>query len=96
MRIDTTIANGILNPVYYNSTEGLYYWPVPSSDKLFVMNLMNQKQQLEVYNIEGKKLMTHSLTANETSSISLENLPTGMYFLRSLSDSGKVYKFIKN
>ncbi len=96
VRIDTTIANGIYNPIYYNSSEGLYYWPVPSSDKLFVMNLLKAKQQLEIYNIEGKLLLTHSLNANETSQISLENLPSGMYFLRSLTDAGKVYKFVKN
>ncbi len=67
--------------------------PNPSSNSLQIH--ATQKGTLAIYSIHGQKIKTFSLNQN-TSTIDISNLPTGLYMVHFQHDNGKVTsKFVK-
>jgi hypothetical protein len=64
-------------------------YPNPTSDYLYTENL--QSQQLDIFNILGKKMM--KLDYNGNAAINIKSLPNGLYFL--ITESKSSIKFIK-
>jgi acetyl esterase/lipase len=73
----------------------LAIWPNPASETIY-LNSSDKLNQVQILNLQGK--LVQSLNpANSTTSVSIDNLPNGMYFIRVLSNSTwQTRKFIKN
>ena len=74
-------------------------YPNPTIDFL-ILNVGNYKIQnllFELYDINGKKLENKKLENNETT-ISMENIASGIYFLKVIESNNelKTFKIIKN
>ncbi len=68
-------------------------YPNPITDKLSVNSSILSIQQLEIYNVLGKRL----ITAINKTTLHLSRLATGIYLLKISTDKGVVIKkFIKN
>ncbi len=74
-------------------------FPNPVNDKLNIVNASNKNiESIEVYSLEGKKVMTSKLNAISTPIIQVDNLASGLYMLKINGENGKTIttkKFIK-
>lgn len=84
----------ILDGEYTEQTYSLY--PNPAKDKLAVSSSdPNESMTVEVMDMNGKVLSTHRVTNH--SAIDVSDISTGVYFVKILSETGKVtqMKFVK-
>ncbi|MBO3272000.1 T9SS type A sorting domain-containing protein [Hymenobacter defluvii] len=65
--------------------------PVPTPDVLNISGLGSGAHVAEVYDMMGKRVLTHSFT-DQTTSVSVANLPSGLYVVQV---QGKKSKFVK-
>jgi hypothetical protein len=68
------------------SAEEIDIFPNPTSDILYIKSFLNI-EQLYLFDITGKLVLSQS----ETKQINIKNLPKGMYVVKVIADSGKVY-----
>ncbi|GGF23614.1 T9SS type A sorting domain-containing protein [Flavobacterium limi] len=68
------------------SSEEIAIFPNPTSDILYISSLLNI-EKLYLFDITGKLLLSHS----GTKQINIKNLPKGIYAVKVIADSGKVY-----
>jgi hypothetical protein len=86
----------VLNTSNFEISSKLKMYPNPSSNfvTIEVTSLTNAK--LQVLDVTGKVLMNESLN-NTTNSVSVQQLPTGLYFFKITSNEGTATsKIIKN
>lgn len=91
--------NNTGNLVTISSTAGIndvngtsiQVYPNPTSDKLFIQNLL-EVNKIRIIDISGRKVLEFNNTKN-LKSIDVSNLTNGIYFLRT--DLGSQLKFIK-
>lgn len=77
------------------SRENTIIYPNPTSSIITVKNNgSSEMKSFEIYSVTGKKIKHDSLTNN---SISMENLPSGIYFLKLYFDNDRIenHKIIK-
>ncbi|WP_185280926.1 T9SS type A sorting domain-containing protein [Hymenobacter sp. NBH84] len=65
--------------------------PVPTPDVLNISGLGSGAHVAEVYDMMGKRVLTHSFN-DQTTSVSVANLPSGLYVVQV---QGKKSKFVK-
>jgi hypothetical protein len=69
-------------------------YPVPASNKLHFAGAEIEGAQANIYNINGQRVARHTIA---NSSVSVDNLATGLYFVEVVSDSfNEIVKFVKN
>lgn len=74
----------------------LFIYPNPTTDRVEIRNLQNSIYQFSIYDNLGNVMIDGDISKGE-SSIDLEELNSGVYFLRVLSGSQEFYsKVIKN
>lgn len=70
-------------------------FPNPTTDQVFVQSSLNTTAQLALFDVTGRLLLQDSLVA-PTKELSLQALPSGVYWLRIWSDEGlMVQKLVK-
>lgn len=80
------------NAVFGNS---IRIYPNPVADELVIENTKNW-ERLEVYNLNGELLSSHTLENGIKNKIYLENLPTGLYNVNIFKGNEQLnFKFIK-
>ncbi|MCW5900627.1 MAG: T9SS type A sorting domain-containing protein [Flavobacteriales bacterium] len=65
-------------------------YPIPASDLLFVEWTSPTLRSMEVYNLEGQRVMERSIAGVDRVGIGLQGLPVGAYFLRLIGTDGAV------
>lgn len=81
-----------------NSVSAVKISPNPTSNNIVVEGLNSKKgmQAIQLMNTEGKLIDTYSVMGLDTITLQLENLNTGLYFIRLNSEEGtEVVKIIK-
>jgi len=81
--IDITLGADSFN----NENVQLYPNPV-TNGQLTIRHQLGTQVQLNIYSINGKRLMSQSITQHET--INVSHLNTGIYFLNLINDSQKL------
>lgn len=74
-------------------------FPVPFHDQLTVQHGYAETLQLKLFSMDGKQVLSRTLQAHETATLSLEQLATGMYlakFYNSRNTPVLVKKVVKN
>jgi len=76
------------------SQNGIELWPNPASSELYIKGLTSQSQ-INLIDVQGKIVRTQTIYPNQ--SITVENLPAGIYMAQIFSDKPKVVnlKFVK-
>ncbi|MBA3987411.1 MAG: T9SS type A sorting domain-containing protein [Flavobacteriales bacterium] len=83
------------NQTFHQSSFTLY--PNPVKEVLYVNNILKQEVMASVYDISGKLLQSHSIETS-LSTINLQELNSGLYFVVFKSKTGERVskKFVKN
>lgn len=78
-------------------TFGLNLYPNPASDRIRLNASGEQLQRLELYDLQGKMVLSRNLNGSSEAEIHLQNLSTGMYLLKVSNRTGQeiVRKIIK-
>ena len=76
------------NAVDMISTETIGVYPNPVSSQLYITGVVNG-ETIEIYSIVGTMVATFTYNGD---AIDVENLPAGMYMIRS---NGSIVKFVK-
>lgn len=71
-------------------TQNLEYFPNPTTDVLIVKS--NKEMDFELYDLSGKLLLLGKLNKG-TNLLNLEKLPAGLYFVKTLQKTLKVFKY---
>ncbi|WP_053991185.1 T9SS type A sorting domain-containing protein [Mangrovimonas sp. TPBH4] len=74
-------------------------YPVPFHDQLTVQHGYAEALELKLYSMDGKQLLSRTLQAHETATLSLEQLATGMYLAKFYNANNSpvlVKKVVKN
>ena len=89
-----TGVSGVLANDNFEKTNFSIY-PNPANDKIFIQNNDDSSvENVAVFDISGKKILEQN---NNFTSINIQNLETGIYFLQIKSDNKtSQIKFIKN
>lgn len=76
--------------------ESIVVYPNPAQHALFVENTENQSLLIKVINVEGRVLKSFRLETNDiTTSIDVDDLPSGVYLMNIFSIKNKEQKIIK-
>lgn len=66
-----------IDGIYFSK---LHVYPNPASNKLFVNIANNEKVQVEIYNVLGKRMIFNTISVNQP--IDISSLPNGVYLIR--------------
>jgi len=84
--------------IIYNDETEIQVYPNPSSDIIhFEMNEKNQASVLEIYSVEGKKII-NSILQSGINTLNITHLQKGIYFYKIFTDQTMLGagKFVKN
>lgn len=89
----TYLVNPSLSTNDVNLENSVNIYPNPTKNKLYIAG--NNIEEITIYTINGKKLLTKNL---DTNSVDVSALQSGMYFIniKSINGSTTVKKFLKN
>jgi len=94
---DWAVYNSVLlsTPTFHQNSFTMY--PNPVQENLTIKNISNQAVTATLYDVSGKLLQSHELEEN-TSTINVKTLNTGLYFVVFENESGERVskKFVKN
>lgn len=78
------------------STDGLFTYPNPVSDELHIgfIDAENEKATLTFIDVLGQEVYQKQINTNVLSTLSLNTLPQGIYFLKAETSNGKATKKI--
>jgi len=77
-------------PAVINS-DNIVLYPNPASNELNVVyDASADVKNIAVYNIIGKVITVYKVTANNSANLDIENLPSGIYFVRLMNSHGDV------
>jgi len=87
-------TNIVLNTHNFNSIENELNIYISKDKKLNITSLLNEIIKIDIYTIEGQKMLTSSLKTNIPNSISVTPLNTGVYIVQLQTQRGIVAKKI--
>lgn len=74
-----------------NGANSVTMYPNPAVNELHVKyNALAGVRNVEIYSIIGKKMSVNKVTGIDNTVVNLENIPTGIYFLRLTNTSGDI------
>ncbi|WP_432671878.1 endonuclease [Flavobacterium sp. SM2513] len=88
----TTVNN--LKTEYFNSLASMTVYPNPSNEHLIRINYENTIDEIQLINVNGQIIQQVYNPASQNSTYTLDNIPSGFYFLRVTNDSQSVVKKI--
>ncbi|WP_219007927.1 T9SS type A sorting domain-containing protein [Aquimarina litoralis] len=69
-------------------------YPNPVKDNLFIDNFDSKNQEIEIYTMQGKKILNRSNVVSE--SVNVSSIPQGLYFMKVKSDTKETtLRFVK-
>ncbi|OJW82104.1 MAG: hypothetical protein BGO69_16025 [Bacteroidetes bacterium 46-16] len=72
-------------------SDDITLYPNPAKNELNVLfNPDADVKIISVYNLIGKAVTVYRLTSNNSAKLDIENIPTGIYFLRLIDSKGQV------
>lgn len=71
----------------------LEVFPNPASDKIFFNDLSLRESKVQIFNINGNKIIEMSLASD--ASLNISSLPRGMYILKVITDNKSPERFAK-
>jgi len=92
--IKSVTTNIVLNTHNFNSIENELNIYISKDKKLNITSLLNEIIKIDIYTIEGQKMLTSSLKTNIPNSISVTPLNTGVYIVQLQTQRGIVAKKI--
>ncbi|MDC0584488.1 Ig-like domain-containing protein [Bacteroidales bacterium] len=85
-----------LTAVFTQNESSLTVYPNPAQSTLSIKGLNSGIYNVKMYNMQGKVYVNKSLTADALYNVSVETLPTGLYFIQLNDESNStVIKFTK-
>lgn len=70
-------------------------YPNPVKDNLYVDNLYSKNQKIEIYDVQGKRILNTSYLVSE--GVNVSSIPKGLYFAKIKSNAKEeTIRFIKN
>jgi len=73
------------------SQDDITLYPNPANDNVNVFfNADSKVKNIAIYNIIGKVMAVYRVTANNSANLNVENIPSGIYFVRFLNSYGSV------
>ena len=87
------ITHGSTTGVQYmpKSPDDVILYPNPSHDEVNVIyNASADIKSIAVYNIIGKVMAVYKVTENNNANLNIENIPSGIYFVRLMNSNGSV------
>lgn len=69
----------------------LIMYPVPASEILYLRNLPDEARVIEVYNLQGQRLLNESISNTRNTKLNVSELPIGIYQVL-VTDNRKVLK----
>ncbi len=71
--------------------ENITLYPNPAKNELNVLfNADADVKIISIYNLIGKAVNVYRLTSNNSAKLDIENMPSGVYFLRMIDSKGQV------
>ena len=90
-----TIIPGLWNSINNPSNENnLSIYPNPTKDYLFIETSSLQNAQIEIFNATGKQISKQQFSQSNKYRVNLQELKTGIYFIRIYIDSQYLMKKI--
>lgn len=80
-----------LDNVFSSTSERLNIYPNPVDNVLFIQNAPTSATALKIYRLDGALLLNETVS-NDTPSVNVSNLPSGMYLIKM---NNQVSKFVK-
>ncbi len=78
-------------PIFNKSSDDIILYPNPAHDELNVVyDASSDIKNIAVYNIIGKVLTVYKVTNNNSANLNIENIPSGIYFVRLINSHGDV------
>ena len=87
------ITRGSTTGVQYipKSSDDVVLYPNPAHDEVNVIyNASADIKSIAVYNIIGKIMAVYKVTENNNANLHIENMPSGIYFVRLMNSNGTV------
>ncbi len=76
-------------PIVVKSPDDVVLYPNPARDEVnIVYDAASDIKNILVYNIIGKVMAIYKVTDNSSANLNLENIPSGIYFVRLLNSHG--------
>jgi hypothetical protein len=73
------------------SQDDVVLYPNPAYDNVNVLfNAEAKVKNIAIYNIIGKVMSVYRVTANNSANLNVENIPSGIYFIRLLNTEGGI------
>ena len=90
----------VIVPSHTLPSESVVIFPNPSSDIIYVSASENKEIELEIYDIQGRLLIKNEsikLTKNTPYSLSILELNSGVYFIKTYTTDGNnnTFRFVK-
>ncbi len=86
----------LANDTFLNQNEGIKLHPNPSNKKILLEFPLAQKMNYTVFDSSGKKVIEGENSNSNTTSIDIENLKIGIYFVKTIIDGlEKTNSFLK-
>lgn len=80
-----------VNKVNANTAEKVLVYPNPAkSDLNVVFDKSMNIRYIAIYNLVGKQVSNFKVTGNSSAKLDINNIPSGVYFLRLIDGSGRV------
>lgn len=75
---------------YFNENAPIQLFPNPTSDKVVIYYPSEKSEtfNVEIRNANGQKVIQTQILSGETNAIDVQNLPTGIYFVRAFTSEG--------
>jgi hypothetical protein len=78
-----------------NSQSEIRFYPNPAADFLFIDNIDGESLSAEVYDLQGRKLLSFEILSGDKPQINISDLEKGLYVLRVVGKVEKVCVFGK-
>lgn len=92
---DSTGPCGAIHPLDVEDARqevGGEVWPNPASRSVSIRCGQSPMQRLEILNLEGKRIKKMDLQGQKEVSVSLYDMPVGMYFIRVQTRAGTFFQ----
>ena len=83
------------NPHFlFNTLASMTVYPNPSNDHIVRINYENSIDEIQLINVNGQIMQQINSPSPQNKTYTVENIPSGFYFLRVTKDSQSIVKKI--
>jgi hypothetical protein len=81
--------------VSLNTQSEIRFYPNPAADFLFIDNIDGESLSAEVYDLQGRKLLSFEILSGDKPQINISDLEKGLYVLKIIAKEEKVWMLSK-